>query len=50
MRVLRWIARVAVLDRPYATTGQCGEWLFPATPPAKPTRVLNRAGDVLKCK
>ncbi len=39
-----------VIDRPYAMSGQCGEWRFPATPPAKPSCVLNGTGSVLRRK
>ena len=39
-----------VIDRPYAMTGQCGEWRFPTTPPATSSCVLSSTGAVLKCK
>ena len=39
-----------VLDPPAATTGQCIEASFPATPPASPSCRLGKNGSVLKCK
>jgi len=41
---------IVVLDPPHATTGQCGEWLFPATPPARPSCASNATGSIVKCK
>ena len=38
-----------VIDVPYATTGQCGEAKFTATPPAKPS-CLTSGGKTVKCK
>jgi hypothetical protein len=39
-----------VIDVPYATTGQCGEAKFPATPPAKPSCIVVSNGNTVKCK
>jgi uncharacterized delta-60 repeat protein len=39
-----------VIDRPFATTGQCGEWSFPATPLETPSCVINPAGTSVKCR
>ncbi len=39
-----------VIDVPYAATGQCGEAMFPATPPAKPSCLSVSAGKTIKCK
>jgi hypothetical protein len=41
---------VLVVDHPSAANGQCGEWLFPATPPAMQSCVLNGSGSALKCR
>jgi hypothetical protein len=41
---------VLVVDHPNAASGQCAEWLFPATPPAMPSCVLNGSGSALKCR
>jgi hypothetical protein len=41
---------VLVVDHPNAVSGQCGEWLFPATPPAMPSCVLDGSGSALKCR
>jgi hypothetical protein len=39
-----------VIDVPNATTGQCGEAKFLATPPAKPSCVSSSGGKTIKCK
>lgn len=39
-----------VLDPPSATTGQCIQAVFPATPPAKPSCALTAGGSTLKCR
>jgi hypothetical protein len=39
-----------VIDPPYAATGQCGEAMFPATPPAKPSCLSVSGGKTVKCK
>jgi hypothetical protein len=39
-----------VIDVPYATTGQCGEAKFTATPPAKPSCLSTSGGKTVKCK
>jgi hypothetical protein len=40
---------IVAIDRPFAATGQCGEWRFPATPPARPSCVANATGTMVKC-
>lgn len=44
------VTGILVLDPPAATTGQCIEARFPATPPAKPSCTLQSGGATLKCK
>lgn len=44
------VTGIVVLDPPAATTGQCIEARFPATPPAKPSCTLQSGGATLKCK
>lgn len=39
-----------ILDPPAATTGQCIELTFPATPPARPSCRVAGPGTVVKCK
>jgi hypothetical protein len=39
-----------ILDPPAATTGQCIELTFPATPPARPSCSVAGPGTVVKCK
>ncbi|HEV7734770.1 MAG TPA: hypothetical protein VGR62_21545 [Candidatus Binatia bacterium] len=39
-----------VIDAPVADTGQCGEAMFPATPPAKPSCAAVSGGRTVKCK
>ncbi len=39
-----------VIDTPIASTGQCGEATFPATPPAKPSCAEVSGGKTIKCK
>jgi hypothetical protein len=41
---------VLAVDHPSAASGQCAEWLFPATPPAMQSCVLNGSGSALKCR
>jgi hypothetical protein len=41
---------IVVIDRPFAATGQCGEWRFPAIPPARPSCTVNRTGSTVKCQ
>jgi hypothetical protein len=44
------VSGTLVLDSPAATTGQCVEAVFPATPPAKPSCVLTAGGATLRCR
>ena len=44
------VTGLLVLDPPTATTGQCVEAFFPATPPAKPSCALSAGGSTLKCR
>lgn len=44
------VTGILVLDPPAATSGQCIEARFPATPPAKPSCSLQSGGATLKCK
>lgn len=39
-----------VLDVPSAESGQCGEAMFPAAPPAKPSCTAVSGGKTVKCK
>jgi hypothetical protein len=39
-----------ILDPPTAATGECVEWIFPATFPAKPSCSVASAGNTVKCK
>jgi hypothetical protein len=39
-----------VIDIPVADTGQCGEAMFPATPPAKPSCAVVSGGKTVRCK
>ena len=39
-----------VLAPPFAASGQCGEALFSAVPPARPSCVVAAGGKVVKCK
>lgn len=38
-----------VVDVPTAETGQCGEMIFPATPPARPSCTFLGPGATLRC-
>ncbi len=39
-----------VIDVPFAATGQCGEAMFPATFPTKPSCTSTSGGKTVKCK
>ncbi len=39
-----------VIDVPFASTGQCGEAMFPLAPPAKPSCIALSGGNTVKCK
>lgn len=41
---------IVVIDQPVARTGLCGEWRFPATPPARPSCALSGSGSSLRCR
>jgi cysteine-rich repeat protein len=41
---------IVVVDQPVARTGLCGEWLFPATPPARPSCGDSGSGSSVRCR
>jgi hypothetical protein len=41
---------IVVIDQPVARTGLCGEWRFPATPPARPSCAMNGSGSSVRCR
>jgi hypothetical protein len=44
------IHAVVVIGSSAAATGQCGEWRFPAAPPARPSCSANASGSVVRCR
>jgi hypothetical protein len=44
------IVPTIVIDPPFASSGQCGEAMFPATPPSKPSCAVVSGGKTVKCK